>query len=71
MALELENDRLSDVRDKQEKDDFEGNMIKYFTHDILPPDDQDARQILLDQDQYVVDDNGLLFNLWVKTVHKN
>lgn len=44
-------------------DSYAGKMLKYLEQDILPDDQRQARDILLQADQYIVHE-GLLYHIW-------
>lgn len=44
-------------------DHFASSMLNYLTQDVLPPNSKEARDIVIQSDQYFERD-GLLFNIW-------
>ncbi len=49
--------------DAQLSDSFSGPMMKYLNEDVLPDNQKHARDILWQQDQYLIRD-GLLYHVW-------
>ena len=52
------------IRTQQRKDSNLADLIDYLETNTLPGSDSSARSILLDHDNYLLDENGILFHLW-------
>lgn len=56
---------VSRVLTSQSRDQELHPIIRYLQCDELPQNDEDARKLLLEVDNYVLDDNGLLYHISV------
>lgn len=56
---------LEQVKQLQKRDPDLGDLITYLETDKLPAQNNRARPLMLIQDQFYLDDNGLLFHIWM------
>ena len=66
-AYDLPGVPIGRIRDLQRQDAELSDLITFLETDELPSNNNRARSLVLYRDRFYLDDNGLLFSLWIPT----
>ena len=68
-AMSSTSYRAEEIREFQNRDPQIAAMTDYLTLGFLPPDEAEARSILLESDQYYLNKDSILYHIWTPPRH--